>query len=91
MVSNLPSSSEVKTLMHTLNSQFEICSATNGIVGVQQNLWAYIMECLTQLVQIASRQDDIPNATRIKLVGDGTQITRGLFVVNLGFTVLEGQ
>ena len=86
-LSNLTRSSEVKTILHALNFQFEICSATNEIVGVQQNLWAYIMECLTQLVQTASRQDDIPNATRIKLVGDGTQIARGLFVVNVGFTV----
>ena len=89
MVSNLRSSSEVKTLLHTLNSQFEICSATNGIVGVQQNLWAYIIECLTLLVQNASRHNDNPSATRIKLVGDGTQIARALFVVKVGFTVLK--
>ena len=89
MVSNLRSSSEVKTLLHTPNSQFEICSATNGIVGVQQNLWAYIMECLTQLVQTASSHNDISSATRIKLVGDGTQIARALFVVKVSFTVLK--
>ena len=38
MLSNLPSSSEVKNLTRTLNSQFDIRSTPNGIVGVQQSL-----------------------------------------------------
>ena len=36
-------SCKIKTLTRTLNSEFEICSAQNGIVGVQQTVRARIM------------------------------------------------
>jgi hypothetical protein len=82
MVSNLPNSSKIKTLTHTLNSEFEIRSAPNG-VGAQQSVRARIM------VEKAPNPSDVPSTIRIKLTGDGTQIARGLSVVNIGFTVLE--
>ena len=88
MLSNLSSSSEVKNLTHTLNSQFDIRSAPNGIVGVQQSLRARVMLRLTQLVE-NSKGVDIPSTIRVKLTGDGTEIARGLSVVNINFTVLE--
>ena len=89
MVSNLPNSSKIKTLTRTLNSEFEIRSAPNGIVGVQQSVRARIMVRLTQLIDKAPNPSDVPSTIRIKLTGDGTQIARGLSVVNIGFTVLE--
>ena len=88
MLSNLSSSSEVKNLTRTLNSQFDIRSAPNGIVGVQQSLRARVMLRLTQLVE-NSKGVDIPSTIRVKLTGDGTEIARGLSVVNINFTVLE--
>ena len=88
MLSNLPSSSKVKNLTRTLNSQFDIRSAPNGIVGVQQSLRACVMLRLTQLVE-SSKGVDIPSTIRVKLTGDGTEIARGLSVVNINFTVLE--
>ena len=89
MLSNLPSSSKLKSLTRTLNAQFEIHSAPNGIGGVQQSLRERIMVRLTHLVEKAHKEDEIPNTIRVKLTGDGTQIARGLSVVNVGFTVLE--
>ena len=77
------------TLTRTLNSEFEIRSAPNGIVGVQQSVRARIMVRLTQLIEKAPNPSDVPSTIRIKLTGDGTQIARGLSVVNIGFTVLE--
>lgn len=91
MVSNLPNSSKIKTLTRTLNSEFEIRSAPNGVVGVQQSVRGRIVVRLTQLIEKAPNPSDIPSTIRIKLTGDGTQIARGLSVVNIGFTVLEGQ
>jgi len=89
MLSNLPSSSKLKSLTRTLNAQFEIRSAQNGIVGVQQSLRERIMVRLTHLVEKAHKEDEILNTIRVKLTGDGTQIARGLSVVNVGLTVLE--
>lgn len=43
MISSLPSSNSVKRPTSTLNSQFDIVCAPNGIVGVQQSLRARIM------------------------------------------------
>lgn len=60
MLSNLPSSSKVKNLTRTLNSQLDIRSAPNGIVGVQQSLRARIMLWLTQLVE-NSKGVEIPS------------------------------
>jgi len=61
MLSNLPSSSKLKCLTCTLNSQFEIRSAPNGIVGVQQSLREHNMVRLTHLLEKAHKEDEIPN------------------------------
>ena len=89
MVSNLPNSSQINSLTCTLNEDFSICSTPNGVVGVQQSLWERLMVRLTHLNDKSSEQGDVPNTIRIKLTGDGTQIARGLSVVNINFTMLE--
>lgn len=49
-LSMVPNSSRIKTLTRTLNSEFEIRNAPNG-VGVQQSLRARIMIRVTQLIE----------------------------------------
>ena len=45
---------------------------------------------LTELIKkIEDRNEEVPTTFRIKLTGDGTQIARGLTVVNIAFTILE--
>ena len=42
------------------------------------------------MVNKAKENDNpLPNAIHIKLTGDGTQISRGLNIVNFAFTILE--
>ena len=89
MVANLLNSSQIKSLTCTLNDDFNIRSTPNGVVGVQQSVRERIMVRLTHLIDKASEQGDVPSTIRIKLTGDGTQIARGLSVVNVSFTVLE--
>ena len=92
MVSNLPSSSQIKSLTHKLNDAFNIRSTPNGVVGVQQSLRERVIVRLTHLIDKALEQESpesVPSRIRIKLTGDGTQIARGLSVVNVSFTVLE--
>lgn len=73
-----------------MNSQFEICSTPNGVTGVQQSLRKCITACLTHLVEARCADGmEITDTIRIKLTGDGTQIARGLSVVNIAFTVIE--
>lgn len=78
----VPNSSRIKTLTRTLNSEFEIRNAPNG-VGVQQSLHG---SCDSTDRERSQNESDVPDTIR---TGDGTQIARGLSVVNIGFTVLE--
>ena len=90
MLSDLPNSSQVKRLKSAMNSAFDIRSTPNQTVGVQQSLRNRLMVHLTQLVrQYTAVNKPIPSTIKIKLTGDGTQIARGLSVVNVAFTVLE--
>ena len=85
MVSDLPTSFQVKKMTKALNSKFEIRSI--GTIGVQQSLRTRLAIRLTKLVE----QSNLPisSVIRVKLTGDGTQIARGLTVVNIAFTILE--
>ena len=85
MVSDLPTSFQVKKMTKALNSKFEIRSI--GTIGVQQSLRTCLAIRLTKLVE----QSYLPisSVIRVKLTGDGTQIARGLTVVNIAFTILE--
>lgn len=90
MVSDLPSSSQIKKLTGVLNSQYGIKRCPNNIIGVQQGIKARIIQRLTQFIKQASEQGIcIPETFRIKITGDGTQIARGLNIVNIAFTILE--
>ena len=90
MLSNLPNSSQVKKLAHTLNSHYDVCSSPNGVVGVQQSLRKRITVRVTRLIKECSEENrEISSTIRVKLTGDGTQIARGLSVVNIAFTILE--
>ena len=89
-LSILPASNQVKKLASTLNSNFEISSTPNGIVGVQQSLWKCLAFHLSHLVkQYQAMKKQLPSPIKVKLTGDGTQIARGFSVVNFAFTILE--
>lgn len=85
LTSNLPNSNQIKTLTQSLNKEFDITSAPNEITGVQQSLVAHVEARLRHLI---TKKPDI-HKIRIKLTGDGTQIARGLTIINVAFTVLE--
>ena len=55
MVSNLPNSSQIKSLTRTLNDDFNIRSTPNGVVGVQQSLRERIIVRLTHLIEQSFR------------------------------------
>lgn len=85
MVSDLPNYNQVRTVTHSLNKEFDIKAAPNGITGVQQSLTARIKARVRNLIF------KIPDIQKIhvKLTGDGTQIARGLTIMNIAFTILE--
>lgn len=90
MLSDLPSISKIKKLSKSLNSQFGISVTPNNIIGVQQSVKARIFQRLTVLVNKNIKEGiDTPSTIRIKLTGDGTQIGRGLNVVNIAFTIID--
>ena len=90
VTSDLPSSSQIKKLTISLNSQWDIHNCPNEIVGVQQSIRARIIQCLTQFVRKGNKEGmAIPTTIRIKLTGDGMRIARGLNIVNVAFTILE--
>ena len=90
MLSDLPSISKVKRLSKSLNSQFGISATPNNIIGVQQSVKARILQRLTILVSKNVKEGiNTPSTIRIKLTGDGTQIGRGLNVVNIAFTIID--
>lgn len=89
-MSDLPSSSQIKKLTVSLNSQCAIRNCPNEVIGVQQSIRARIVQRLTQFVQKANKEGmAIPTTIRIKLTGDGTRIARGLNIVNFAFTIIE--
>ena len=90
MVSDLPSSNQVKRFACELNKTFSICPSPNEIVGVQQSLRERLSIRLTELIKkFEAETKPVPTTFRVKLTGDGTQIARGLTVVNIAFTILE--
>ena len=90
MMSDLPSSSQIKKLTVSLNSQCDIQNCPNGIIGVQQSIKARITQQLTHLVQKATKEGiSVPTTIRIRLTGDGMRIARGLNIINIAFTILE--
>ena len=78
MVSNFY---KVKKATEMLNKKFDIKTAPNSITGVQQSLIARVE---ARLRKIITKMPDIK-----KSMLDGTQIARGLIVVNIAFTILE--
>ena len=90
MMSDLPSSNQIKKLTVSLNSQLGVQSCPNGIIGAQQSIKARIIQCLTHYVQKATKEGaSVPTTIGIKLTGDGTRIARGLNIINFAFTILE--
>ena len=85
VVSDLPNLNQVKSLTQSLNNEFDIKGAPNGITGVQQSLAACVEARVRNVIM---KTPDIQKI-RVKLTGDGTQIARGLTIVNVAFTILE--
>lgn len=81
-ISDLPNSNQIKTLSQSLNKEFDIKTAPNGII---ENLTACVEARVRNLITKTSGIQKIS----VKLTEDGTQITRGLTIVNVAFTVLE--
>ena len=88
MLSDLSGDSQLKKLKNELNSHYDIKKAPGNIIGVQQSIKARLIPRLANIVQNSS-EHDVTSCFRVKLTGDGTQIGRGLSVVNLAFTILE--
>ena len=86
MISNLPSSYQIKKYTKQMNDQYEIQNSPEGIVGVQQSLKTQLKFVITCLINNGTQ---LPDTLRVKLTGDGTQIARGFNVINFAFTVLE--
>ena len=59
VVSNLPSSKQVKKLTYTMNSKFEIREAPCGIVGVQQSLRSRVIFHVSQLANQYKAADKV--------------------------------
>ena len=85
MVSDLPSSNQVKRLARELNKTFSVGPSPHGIIGVQQSLRERLSIRLTQLIKwFAAKDKPVPTTFRV-----GTQIARGLTVVNIAFTIFD--
>ena len=77
MVSDLPSSNQVKRLACEFNKTFLIHPSPHGIVGVQQSLRERLSIRFTELVRrLEAEEKTVPTVFRVKLTGDGTQCTR---------------
>lgn len=88
MLSDLPSSKQVKKLKYTLNSHYSIKKAPADIIRVQQSLKEQLIPCITNIINDL-HEENIASCFQVKLTGDGTQIGRGFTVVNFAFTILE--
>jgi len=83
MVSDLPSSSKVRKLTKSLNSELDITNCPNNIIGVQQSFKKRISQYLTSLIQNNNKSGIVtPTNIKVKLTGDGTNIGRGIKVVH---------
>ena len=69
-----------------MNSTLTITNTPNNTMGVQMSLHACVTACLSHLLPYTTSTH---RNFRIKLTGDGTQIARGLTVVDFAFTILE--
>ena len=88
MLSDLPSSSQIKKLKYELNSRYNIKKAPGNIIGVQQSFRERLLPFLNNIIQNPP-EGIVPSCFHIKLTGDGTQIGRGFSVINVAFTILE--
>ena len=88
---SLPRSWKVKDKAKSLNKKWAVTSTSEGTVGVQQPLEQQLCQRVERLLQTSSTDEPFRSAhlLHVKLTGDGTNIGRGLHVVNFGFTVLE--
>ena len=92
ILSDLPSSNQIKKLTASLNSLCGVQNCPNEITSVQQSIRARFVQRLTRFVQKANKEGmPIPTTIKIKLTGDGTRIARGFNIVNFAFTILDEQ
>lgn len=73
MLSDLPSSKQVKKLKYTLNSHYSIKKAPADIIRVQQSLKERLIPCITNIINDL-HEENIASCFQVKLTGDGTQI-----------------
>ena len=90
MTSNFPSSSQIKKLTVSMNSQCDIQNCPNRTICVQQSIKARILQSLTHSVQKVTKEGiSVPTTIRINLTGDGMRIVRDLNIISVAFTILE--
>ena len=71
-----------------MKSKYDIKKALGNTIKVQQNFKAWMTPCLKRILE-NTEPEDITSCFRIKLNGDGTQISRGYNVVNVAFSIIE--
>ena len=84
LTSSLPRLHSLKQLSKTLNSEFHLSPAPNGVVGIQQSLKSRLFLCLKNYGGLS--EGDV---VQVKLTGDGTNIGRSFHVVNVAFVLLN--
>jgi len=90
IMSDLPSFSQIRKVMKSMNAMMEITSCPNNICGVQQSIRERILQRLTYFIH-RNNDDTIntPDIIRIKMTGDGTNTGRALKVINFAFRIID--
>ena len=81
---SLPRLNSLKKLSTTLNSEFDLFPAPNGVIGVQQRLKTRLLACLNSFGKLG--ENDV---VQVKLTGDGTNIGCTFHVINVAFVLLN--
>ena len=80
---DLPPQHQLTTVAKEYNSQSNVLSTPNGIIGVQQSLEKRLK------IILEKHKENLPNQMKIKLSGDGTNLARSMHVITVTFMVLD--
>ena len=87
--SSIPSWSALHKTSKQIDSKCEIYAVPGSITGIQQSLKKRLELRLQHLV---NKNPSIKNETsiRVKITGDGTQVSRSMHILVIAFTILDG-
>ena len=75
VIPNLPGTSQLKKKITSLNEKWEVNSAPNGIIGVQQSLETLLKQKIEHmLMEDPAAEIRTTRSIKVKLTGDGTNI-----------------